>query len=555
MKTFINQIRWLFSPQDKRKLLGLSLLMSLSALLEMAGLGLLLGAAALFLAPQNPAAARVHEVVAAWLPGISGNSRIALTVGAIALLLVGKNLFALWIVRLQSGFIAAKQTDLARRLFDSYLNTDYETFKNRPPELSFSGITRIYQLCHTVLLPGLQIIADILVIGVLSVSVLVLFPKVTAAATVFMILTAGAVSWGIKKINRRIAQQALEYELAENRVRHVGISGAKAVKSHHAGAFFSDKFGSLYRQYAECYRRFYTLGQVPRLTLESAAILTAAGVFCMLLFSGMPQAEIMLTLAVLTAAVARLLPALSRCHYNLILVRQGTPLLDELVTALRALPPEKITATAEIDADSVIAFENVAFTYRDGKEAVFNSLDLEIEPRSTVAVSGVSGRGKTTFADLLTGLLKPQQGRVTAGGVDIFANIVQWRQQTGYVPQDVFLIDGTVRENVAFGVPPEKIDENKLRLALQMAELGDFAPDRAVSTATVSGGQRQRIGIARALYRDAKVLILDEPTSALDAETEAAFGQTLKSLHGKVTLIVISHREATLQLCDRNIRL
>jgi ABC-type bacteriocin/lantibiotic exporter with double-glycine peptidase domain len=108
---------------------------------------------------------------------------------------------------------------------------------------------------------------------------------------------------------------------------------------------------------------------------------------------------------------------------------------------------------------------------------------------------------------------------------------------------------------VAFGVPPENVDENKLRLALQMAELGDFVPERIVSTATVSGGQRQRIGIARALYRDAKVLILDEPTSALDAETEAAFGQTLKSLHGKVTLIVISHREATLQQCDRNIRL
>lgn len=553
MKTFINQIRWLFSPQDKRKLVGLSLLMALSALLEMAGLGLLLGAAALFLTPQNPAAGQLQQMSAALLPGIPENGRIALTVGAIALLLAGKNLFALWIVKLQSRFIAAKQSELAQRLFDSFLDTDYETFKSRPPELSFSGISRIYQLTYTVLLPGLQIVADIMVIVVLSGCALGLFPLITGSATLFMILIAATVSWIIKKANRRIARQALEYELAENRVRHIGISGAKAVKSFHAGKFFSGKFSSLYRSYAGCFGKLYTLGQVPRLTLESAAVITAAGVFCVLLLSGMPRSQIMLTLAVLTAAVARLLPALSRCHYNVLLVRQGAPLLNELVTSLQSLPPEKIVAAATVDAGSKIVFENVSFTYRDGKKAVFEALNLEIEPQTTVAVSGVSGRGKTTLADLLTGLLKPQQGRITAGGVDIAGNIVQWRQQTGYVPQEIFLIDGTLRENVAFGIAPEAVDEVKLRRALQMAQLAEFEPDRPVSITTVSGGQRQRIGIARALYRDARLLILDEPTSALDAATEAAFGRTLEALHGKITLVVISHREATVKYCDRNI--
>ena len=173
-------------------------------------------------------------------------------------------------------------------------------------------------------------------------------------------------------------------------------------------------------------------------------------------------------------------------------------------------------------------------------------------------ISGRSGTGKTTLINLLATLFHPQGGRIKCGGTDISRNIPAWRKQLGFVPQNVFIFDGSLRENVALGCEKEKIDDAKVASALRDAQLANFAdtPEMMLNSHSgLSGGQRQRIGIARALYNDPAVLILDEATSALDAATETGFLKVLENLRGKVTIIVISHRKETLDICDKIISL
>ncbi len=556
MKKFIAQLRWLFSPQEKKKFLLLALLMAFSALLEMAGIGMLLGAAALFLSPQTPASAQAQEVLERFIPGTAGSAmQIAFAVMVIALLLVLKNLFALFIVDRQSRFIIARQNKLAQRLFDTFIYSESEIFRHIAPDKSFADIYRVTQLSNLVLLPGMQIIADTLVIAVLMATMFGLFPVITAGSLLFMLSAGALITVVTKKLNRHAGERHLHCENVKNRIALTGIAGEKSIKAAVAGSFFSRSFGTAYREYAACQQKLYTLGQIPRFALESAAVITAGGIFCFMLLAGVPQAEIMLTLAVLTAAVARILPALSRCHYNFSLLLQNIPLLENISSVLQEIPQEQLAVSGEApDASGKIEFTGVSFAYRDGKQ-VLDNFYMELPPLSFTAIAGKSGRGKSTLAELLLGFLKPASGKITSGGVDIANDLESWRRQIGFVPQNIFIAEGSLRENVAFGVAPEEIDESRVIAALQTARLEGMPPDMKLDPAKLSGGQKQRLGIARALYREVKLLILDEATSALDPATENELCRALEAMRGKVTLLLISHRESTLQCCDRIINM
>jgi ABC-type bacteriocin/lantibiotic exporter with double-glycine peptidase domain len=281
-------------------------------------------------------------------------------------------------------------------------------------------------------------------------------------------------------------------------------------------------------------------------------------VFAILLFSGVAREEIVLIFTVIVAAMARVLPALSRAHYNLTQLKQYGILLDELMDKLTGLPQENTAITsphAEFSKD--ITVENISFSYTPDK-TVLNNFSCRIPACRLTGISGRSGTGKTTFINLLSSLFKADCGTIKCGGIDIQSNIPAWRKQLGFVPQNVFIFDGSLKENVALGCPEEDIDVEKVKSVLRAAQLGDFAdtPEMMLNShAGLSGGQRQRIGIARALYNSPEVLILDEATSALDTETETAFLKVLENLRGKVTVIVISHRPETLAICDNIIAL
>ena len=551
MKSFIFQIRRLFSPGDKWKFVGITLLMALSALMELAGLGLLLGATTVFLSPGSSAGGKINSLMTQLLPGITGDMRVIIAVSAIALLLAAKNIFALLIVDIQAKFIFAKRQELASRLYKVFIHADYESYTRLPADFCIGSFTRITYIGNLVLLPAMQIVADLLVIAVLTASTIWLFPMVSLAGITFMLLAAAVTTLLNNRANKHCGEKFLTAELAENSIRQTGIMGEKTIKSAAKETFFLNRFDLASSRMNNLARKLYVLGQIPRLSLETAAIILACGVFITMLLFNVDKTTILLTFAVLTAVVGRILPALSRCNYNLTQIRQNYPLFELICDLLFNLPQEEVSNGKSADASQMIRFENITFAYA-GKSPVFENFDLTIAPYSSLAVAGKSGRGKSTLADLLLGLLKPQSGKITAGSVDISSDLAGWREQIGVVPQNIFLLEGSVAENVAFG--EEHIDFEKVKKCLALAGLEEFAPEYLLTAnGNLSGGQKQRIGIARALYADAKLLILDEATSALDAQTENAFCEVLKELKGKVTMIVISHRESTLDACDKKL--
>ena len=226
------------------------------------------------------------------------------------------------------------------------------------------------------------------------------------------------------------------------------------------------------------------------------------------------------------------------------------------------IEPEKTAGELPIEFKNELTVENLSFSYVPGTP-VIKDFSLVIPRLASVAFTGMTGSGKSTLIDLIIGLLPPDSGCVRVDGRDIAENLASWREKIGYVPQSIFLLNSSIRKNVAFGVSDEEIDDKRVWECLKMAQLEDFVntlPQKLDAFVgdngiQLSGGQRQRIGIARALYRDPEVLILDEATSALDNETEQAFIDALKILHGKITILMIAHRLTTVAHCDIHVDL
>ena len=271
------------------------------------------------------------------------------------------------------------------------------------------------------------------------------------------------------------------------------------------------------------------------------------------------------TLSVFAVAAFRMLPSFNKITGYISSMMFNKPAIDSVYKDLKEIEQfmgQKIVRhedTISITLNKSIQFNDVSFHYSESDKWILKDANLEIQKNTSVALIGASGAGKTTAADLILGILEPQEGTVTIDGVDIKKCMKSWHEDIGYIPQVIYLMDDNIRANVAFGIPEEEIDDAAIEKALREAQLDQFVHalpdgldtmigDRGVK---LSGGQRQRIGIARALYRNPNVLVLDEATSALDSDTEREVMEAIDGLHGTRTLIVIAHRLSTLRKCDK----
>jgi ATP-binding cassette subfamily C protein len=279
--------------------------------------------------------------------------------------------------------------------------------------------------------------------------------------------------------------------------------------------------------------------------------------------SGKSLDAILVTFSLFAVAAMRIIPSVNRLNWAFTTIEYGTPGLDEVFSHLNK--NEKLVAevlngrTAEsILFDGQIELRNVSHKYENSEKLSLDSLSLKIPKKSIVALVGASGAGKSTALSLISGLLEPTSGDVLVGGKDIHRALFSWQQQIGYVPQSIYILDDTVRNNVAFGLKGDCISEEKVWRVLRLAQLDSFVKELPSGLDTLigengvrfSGGQRQRIGIARALYGEPKILIMDEATAALDNETERAFMDDVGSLKRECTIIWTAHRVTSIKNCD-----
>jgi len=282
-----------------------------------------------------------------------------------------------------------------------------------------------------------------------------------------------------------------------------------------------------------------------------------------MVFSGYESTRILPVIGLFGAAAFRLLPAVSRTISNLQTIKWNQEIAHELHADL-LLPTEIEQIGKQVRSQFVsINFSNVSFGYVGAANKSLDDVSLVIKQGEAVGLVGPSGSGKSTLVDVFLGLLAPQSGDVQVNGEPIREKLGLWRTTVGYVPQTIFLIDDSLRKNIAFGLPNEEINEADVQQALQLAQLQEFVDGLPDGLDTVvgergvrlSGGQRQRIGIARALYNKPEVLVLDEATSSLDTETEHEVMKAVQALQGTKTVVIVAHRLSTVEYCDRLYRL
>ena len=543
----------LLAPAERRRAIFCILAMLFLAVLELAGVGLLLGIVALFLDSGG-------EVLKFWNHlGVEDQSTaLGLSAALVAVLFIVKNLLMLLAIRMESSFVFDTQSAWSSRLYEAMLRGKF-------PEVSMLSnadcalrLSRVMRICDKVLLPALQIVADAILVVVLALASAFFLPLLTLSGILFLAISFLAVNFIFRKINRNCGVEAAAADAQSSNAALDGFGALREVKVFDKVDFFARKYAALQDRASQLAGKLYTLGQLPRLFLESFSLIFLLAVFVILLLTGTAQGKILLIFSAIIALLSRLLPAFSRIHYNCVTIKQYFILLEEFSDDVFNIAPENTGSGEALTFDKLLAAEKITFAY-PGQAPLLREFDFTLHPGEMVGISGHTGRGKSSLLGILLGLLAPDAGKVSCDGVDIGGNLKGYRELVALVPQTPFLLRDTIRRNIGFGLPDAEIDDGKVENALRQAGIWDFVaalPEKLdfvldPDGGNLSGGQRQRLAIARALYRQSKILFLDEPSSSLDADTENSLISVLRKLKADLAIVVVSHREALLEVCDR----
>jgi ABC-type multidrug transport system fused ATPase/permease subunit len=563
----IRELWYIFSPRERVKSLALLCAMALGAAFEAAGVGLLVPFIAVVKEPgvvfEFPAA----RSLLSWL-NIREPNDVVMAIGlGLVIVFVTKSAYLVLLYRWQFRYIFTQQTRLGRRLVMGYLNAPYTFHLQRNSAELIKATTETLQRFTSIFVTSLlNLLGELLVVTALIVLLIVIAPLATLGA-VALLGVPTALLYGAMRHRLGSAGRLTEQSFTSI-IQWTGqaLSGIKETLVTGRASFFIERHGYHMSRLADCMRSLMFLSTIPRLVIDTLAVTTMVGVALLLLARGQDLQSIFPVLGLFAAAAIRLMPSASRIANGLATLRFHYAAMEVIYQAL-VDTEEYVTGPSgrEPDRQPIFPFdrslvlEHLSYRYPGMPESAIDDVSLEIPRGHWVGLVGPTGAGKTTLIDLILGLYLPTSGRILVDGRDMKDNVAAWQHNLGYVPQHVYLMDDTVRRNIAFGLGDDDIDDERVWQALRGAQIDDFVRllpgclDAMIGERgdRLSGGERQRLGIARALYRDAAVLVVDEGTANLDNETEAAIVRTLAGLKGEKTIIAISHRLAFVSDCDQ----
>ena len=563
-RSLLQKLNMIFPKREQLSFVGLFFLLLVGTVFDFFSVSLILPLVNLLIDPTRMAQAAWYRLLQRLIPAQDANSlMLALVLIVIGLYLV-KNIYAVFLSILQSTFMARNQFRTSARLLGCYLRKPY-TFhlQHNTAELVRSINTDVYQT-YGFINGIIHLISNSLIALLLIVYLVLIDPLLTSAIVAGLAVYSIIYYLAVRKPMRAAGKENRRLAIEMNKALHQAVGGIKEVKVMGREQFFVDSFEENGRAYISNNKRYRLLSGLPRHLIE---VLCVGGVLGLVAFKiGTHQAlsGIVPSLSAFGVAAIKLLPSANAINSNINNMTYMLPSLDAVCELLEENAAESVQPEQAPDSDRFgtggdITLEDIRFTYPDGQAPVLQGVNLNITHGSCVGICGVTGAGKTTLVDIILGLLEPQLGTVRYNGADIRTEYAAWQRRIGYVPQNIYLVDESIRSNVALGVHADEIDEARVWKALEQAQLADFVrslPDGLDSVVgergiRLSGGQRQRIGIARALYDDPEVLFLDEATSALDFETEQAVMDAILALSGEKTCIVIAHRLTTIERCDK----
>ena len=565
MFEIIKKLRVLLDKKQKRAMAGLMALMVIGAFLQTAGVGLLVQVVGVVIDPQ---AVEKSALVRGFYDFLGCKDFRSFSVTVMVLLIVTfavKNIFLFIQQKLTFAFVYTNQFRTSERMMRNYLRRNYEFYLNADTAVVQRNITSDVNNMYALILALLQLMSD----GVMSLFVVGYCLMTNGVMTILLAAVLLILMVLIKKTLEPIVYKAGE----DNRNYYSSlfkwisqtVQGIKEVKITRKEQYFVDEYCKCGRGYVNAVQRYSLFNNLPKLFIETACIAVMMGYMIALTLMGTSTENMLEMLSTLAAAAFVLLPAVNRINNQILSITYCKPPFMGVSDNLQEeIEDNKVDMSFAADEEEKLPLErsielkDIVYAYPNTEKLIFNHANLTIPIGASVGIVGTTGAGKSTVVDILLGLLEVKNGAVYGDGVDVKTQYRKFLKNIGYIPQMIFMLDDTIRRNVAFGVHDDKIEEERVWEVLKEAQLDEFVKSLPEGLDTgigergirLSGGQRQRIGIARALYYDPEVLILDEATSALDNDTEAAIMDSINRLHGRKTLVIIAHRLQTIEKCD-----
>lgn len=556
------------SKSDRRKVLAVIVIQISLGLLDLLGVALIgvLGALAVNGIQSRPAGSRVTEILDFFgIAGAQFQTQAAVLGGIASLILIFRTVCSVFFMRRILFFLSRRGAQISARLVSKLLSQSLLAIHIRSSqEILYSVTTGVSVITLGILGTIVSLISDVALLSIMAFGLFVVDPTIAISTFVVFSLIGFVMYWTTQRRAHILGEENAKYNVESNeKIMEVLYSYREAVVKNRRN-YYSREIGKVRLKLANTAAETAFLPNISKYVIETALVLSALGISA-IQFLLQDAAHAVATLSVFLAAGTRIAPAVLRVQQSALGVRSSLgaagPTLNLIDSMKDVLDLDEVSDNVEISHIGFIPdifIENMSFSYPKKESEAIKNLNLKVEAGKFVAIVGSSGAGKTTLVDLLLGVLKPDSGSILISGFDPQTTISKWSGAISYVPQDVMISNGTIRENVGLGFPINVVTDDLVNLALKTAALDNYVMDLVESIDTpvgergvkMSGGQRQRLGIARAMFTQPNLLVLDEATSSLDGETEASVADAIQNLKGKVTVVMIAHRLSTVKNAD-----
>lgn len=547
----------------KLKVSALFVMMVISAILETLGVTLIVPIVSMVMDSdfykKNELVGKIYH----YLPFQSQKEFAIICVILLILVFIVKNVFLIFRYWYQFKFVCDERVNTQRKLLSGYLQKPYYYFMNVDTaeilRMLGTDVNSIYQILVTVL----TLFSELIVSAALVVVVFVLSPMITIAVAVVLVTALAFIIRIVRPSLVAAGKTRKEHMAKTNKMLLHIFGGIKEIKVTGTEKAFFAKYGETCSMLAAAERKNSVIEMLPMMLLEMTGICSGLSVLAFFIYVELDVTVLIPQLAAFALAAVRLLPSMYRIANAVNNITYLEPSLDVVLALLNenrknnAVIQSKTAEDFQMEDIQKIQLKHVTFQYPERNDLVFQDAGISIPIGKSVGIVGTSGAGKTTIVDMLMGLLPLEEGTVLVNNQVIDSNECLWRKHVGYISQNLFMLDDTIRENVVFGRECQKEDARVWQV-LKQAKISDFVRKLPSGLDTVigeggvrlSGGQRQRIAVARALFLDPCIVVMDEATSALDHETERAIMESINELKEKKTLIIIAHRLSTIKQCD-----